>query len=149
MGPGQYLCETVAKAGLFPRLSRLAASIVWVRQGEMLSFFPRFFFWWTVWQWDNCTYTYLRQGEMLSFFVPTKQGWIQMDALGDYLPLIIPTCPKKLFAQGPRQKYFDIVTDTIHASSSWKSMVMIKLNWTASSQDSGLRLPLSHSKHGN
>ena len=34
------------------------------------------------------------------------------------LPVIIPTCPKKLFAQGPRQKYVDIVTDTIHASSS-------------------------------
>ena len=34
------------------------------------------------------------------------------------LPVIVPTCPKKLFAQGPRQKYVDIVTDTIHASSS-------------------------------
>ena len=34
------------------------------------------------------------------------------------LPVIVPTCPKKLFSQGPRQKYVDIVTDTIHASSS-------------------------------
>ena len=49
------------------------------------------------------------------------------------LPVIISTCPKKLFAQGPRQKYVDIVTDTIHASSSdlitWNTLVMIKLKW--------------------
>ena len=50
------------------------------------------------------------------------------------LPVIIPTCPKKLFAQGPRQKYVDdIVTDTIHASSSdlitWNTLIMIKLKW--------------------
>ena len=44
--------------------------------------------------------------------------------------MIIPTCPKKLFAQGPRQKYVDIVTETSHASSSdlitWNTLVMIK-----------------------
>ena len=36
------------------------------------------------------------------------------------LPVIVPTCPKKLFAQGPRKKYVDIVTDALqlHASSS-------------------------------
>ena len=49
------------------------------------------------------------------------------------LPVIIPTCPKRLFAQGPRQKYVDIVTDTIHASSSdlitWNTLVMIRLKW--------------------
>ena len=48
------------------------------------------------------------------------------------LPVIVPTCPK-LFSQGPRQKYVDIVTDTIHASSSdlitWNTLVMIKLKW--------------------
>ena len=45
--------------------------------------------------------------------------------------MIVPMCPKKLFAQGPRQKYVDIVTDTIHASSSdlitWNTLVMIKI----------------------
>ena len=33
------------------------------------------------------------------------------------LPLI-PTCPRKMFEQGPRHKYVDIVTDMLHASSS-------------------------------
>ena len=32
------------------------------------------------------------------------------------LPALVPTRPKKLFAQGPRLKYVDIVTDTLHAS---------------------------------
>ena len=49
------------------------------------------------------------------------------------LPVIVPTCPKKLFSQGPRHKYVDIVTDTIHASSpdliTWNTLVMIKLKW--------------------
>ena len=49
------------------------------------------------------------------------------------LPVLVPTCPKKLFAQGPRQKYVDIVTDTLHASSSdlitWNTLVMIKMKW--------------------
>ena len=49
------------------------------------------------------------------------------------LPVLVPTCPKKLFSQAPRQKYVDIVTDTIHASSSdlitWNTLVMIKLKW--------------------
>ena len=49
--------------------------------------------------------------------------------------MLVPTCPKKLFAQGPRQKYVDIVTDTLHASSSdlitWNTLVMIKMNWIA------------------
>ena len=56
---------------------------------------------------------------------PSGQNW--------GLPVIIPTCPKKLFAQGPRQKYVDSVTDTLHASSSdlitWNTLVMIKLKW--------------------
>ena len=34
------------------------------------------------------------------------------------LPLLVPTCPKKLFELGPRKNYVDIVTDTLHASSS-------------------------------
>ena len=46
------------------------------------------------------------------------------------LPVIVPTCPKKVFAQGPRKKYVDIVTDTLHASSSdlitWNTLVMMK-----------------------
>ena len=49
------------------------------------------------------------------------------------LPVLVPTCPKKLFSQGARQKYVDIVTDTLHASSSdlitWNTLVMIKLKW--------------------
>ena len=49
------------------------------------------------------------------------------------LPLLVPTCPKKLFAQGPRKKYVDIVTDSLHASSSdlitWNTLVMKKLKW--------------------
>ena len=49
------------------------------------------------------------------------------------LPVLVPTCPKKLFSQGPRQKYVDIVTDTLHASSSdlitWNTLVMIKTKW--------------------
>ena len=45
------------------------------------------------------------------------------------LPVLVPTCPKKLFAQGPRQKYVDIVTDTLHASSSDLTLVMLKLSW--------------------
>ena len=49
------------------------------------------------------------------------------------LPVIVPTCPKKLFALGPRKKYVDTVTDTLHASSSdlitWNTLVMMKLNW--------------------
>ena len=49
------------------------------------------------------------------------------------LPVLVPTCPKKLFSQGPRQKYVDIVTDALHASSSdlitWNTLVMIKLKW--------------------
>ena len=47
------------------------------------------------------------------------------------LPVLVPTCPKKLFSQGPRQKYVDIVTDTLHASSSdlitWNTLIMIKM----------------------
>ena len=42
-------------------------------------------------------------------------------------------CPKKMFIQGPRKKYIDIVTDTLHASSSdlitWNTLVMMKLGW--------------------
>ena len=49
------------------------------------------------------------------------------------LPVLVPTCPKKMFMQGPRLKYIDIVTDTLHASSSdlitWNTLVMLKLRW--------------------
>ena len=49
------------------------------------------------------------------------------------LPLLVPTCPKKLFAEGPRKKYVDIVTDTLHASSSdlitWNTLIMLRLKW--------------------
>ena len=38
-----------------------------------------------------------------------------------------------MFIQGPRLKYIDIVTDTLHASSSdlitWNTLVMMKLRW--------------------
>ena len=38
-----------------------------------------------------------------------------------------------MFMQGPRLKYIDIVTDTLHASSSdlitWNTLVMMKLKW--------------------
>ena len=40
--------------------------------------------------------------------------------------MAVPTCPKKLFALGPRKKYVDIVTDTLHASSS---DLLMKLGW--------------------
>ena len=44
------------------------------------------------------------------------------------LPVLVPTCPKKMFIQGPRLKYIDIVTDTLHASSSdlitWNTLVI-------------------------
>ena len=57
--------------------------------------------------------------------------WIPDGEVG--LPVIVPTCPKKLFALGPRKKYVDIVTDTLHASSSdlitWNTLVMMKLQW--------------------
>ena len=49
------------------------------------------------------------------------------------LPVLVPTCPKKMFMQGPRLKYIDIVTDTLHASSSdlivWNTLVMLKVRW--------------------
>ena len=49
------------------------------------------------------------------------------------MPVLVPTCPKKMFMQGPRLKYIDIVTDTLHASSSdlitWNTLVMMKLRW--------------------
>ena len=59
------------------------------------------------------------------FRVKDPQGYIWG------LPLLVLTCPKKLFALGPRKKYVDIVTDTLHASSSdlltWNTVVMMKL----------------------
>ena len=49
------------------------------------------------------------------------------------LPVLVPTCPRKLFMLGPRLKYVDIVTDTLHASSSdlitWNTLVLLKLRW--------------------
>ena len=61
------------------------------------------------------------------FHVKDAQGYVWG------LPVLVPTCPKKLFALGPRKKYVDIGTDTLHASSSdlftWNTLVMIKLGW--------------------
>ena len=49
------------------------------------------------------------------------------------LPLLVLTCPKKLFEQGSRKKYVDIVADTLHASSSdlitSNTLVTKKLQW--------------------
>ena len=51
------------------------------------------------------------------------------------LPVIIPTCPRKMFASPPRLKYVDVVTDTLHASSSdlivWNTLVLMKLRWVS------------------
>ena len=67
-------------------------------------------------------------------------AWFNHSPTGDFyvheplgfqwgLPIIVPTCPRKMFAQGPRKKYADIVTDTLHASSSdlitWNTFAMI------------------------
>ena len=68
-----------------------------------------------------------------------EEAWFQHSVNHDFRVTdpagYIPTCPKKLFAQGPRQKYVDIVTDTLHASSSdlitWNTLVMLKLNWVS------------------
>ena len=61
------------------------------------------------------------------FHVKNAQGYIWG------LPVLVPTCPKKLFALDPRKKYVDIVTDTLHASSSdlltWNTLVMLKFVW--------------------
>ena len=46
--------------------------------------------------------------------------------------MIVPTCPEKLFATSPWKEYGDIVTDTLHASSSdWSlgALVTIRLKW--------------------
>ena len=62
----------------------------------------------------------------------TSVSRMHMDTFGDS-PVFVPTCPKKLFAMGPRKKYVDMVTDTLHASSSdlitWNTLVMIRLKW--------------------
>ena len=61
---------------------------------------------------------------------------------------------QKLFAQSPRQKYVDIVTDTIHASSSdlitWNTLGHDQIEvGQPHPKNSGLRSLLSHSMHGN
>ena len=65
---------------------------------------------------------------------PTFDFWVaEVPKYRWGLPVLVPTCPRKMFAQGPRLKYVDIVTDTLHASSSdlivWNSLVMMKLKW--------------------
>ena len=65
---------------------------------------------------------------------PTYDFWVVDEAKYRWgLPVLVPTCPRKLFAQGPRLKYVDIVTDTLHASSSdlitWNTLVLLKLKW--------------------
>ena len=46
------------------------------------------------------------------------------------LPIVVPTCPRKMFEQGPKEKYVDNFTDTLHAPSSdlitWTTVAMIK-----------------------
>ena len=65
---------------------------------------------------------------------PTFDFWVVDEAKYRWgLPVIVPTCPRKMFTQGPRLKYVDIVTDTLHASSSdlitWNTLVLVKLRW--------------------
>ena len=65
---------------------------------------------------------------------PTHDFWVVDESKYRWgLPVLVPTCPRKLFMQGPRLKYVDIVTDTQHASSSdlitWNTLVMMKLRW--------------------
>ena len=65
---------------------------------------------------------------------PTCDFWVADAAKYRWgLPVLVPTCPRKMFMQGPRLKYVDIVTDTLHASSSdlitWNTLVMMKLRW--------------------
>ena len=65
---------------------------------------------------------------------PTCDFWVADSSQYRWgLPVLVPTCPKKMFMQGPRLKYIDIVTDTLHASSSdlitWNTLVMLKLRW--------------------
>ena len=65
---------------------------------------------------------------------PTCDFWVVEESKYRWgLPVLVPTCPRKLFMQGPRLKYIDIVTDTLHASSSdlitWNTLVLMKLKW--------------------
>ena len=65
---------------------------------------------------------------------PTCDFWVVDESKYRWgLPVLVPTCPRKLFMQGPRLKYIDIVTDTLHASSSdlitWNTLVLMKLKW--------------------
>ena len=84
---------------------------------------------------------------------PTHDFWVVDESKYRWgLPVLVPTCPRKLFAQGPRLKYVDIVTDTQHASSSdlitWNTLVMMKLRWLNEIPESGLTSLLTHWKHG-
>ena len=65
---------------------------------------------------------------------PTYDFWVVDESRYRWgLPVLVPTCPRKLFMLGPRLKYVDIVTDTLHASSSdlitWNTLVPMKLTW--------------------
>ena len=65
---------------------------------------------------------------------PTHDFWVVDESKYRWgLPVLVPTCPRKLFMLGPRLKYVDIVTDTLHASSSdlitWNTLVLMKLKW--------------------
>ena len=65
---------------------------------------------------------------------PTRDFWVTEEAKYRWgLPVLVPTCPRKMFAQGPRLEYIDIVTDTLHASSSdlitWNTLALLKLRW--------------------
>ena len=100
--------------------SNTFSSVIYERLGKSYSDIES---WCTVGAWFGHSPQY-------DFHVKNAYGYIRG------LPVLVPTCPKRLFALGPRKKYVDIVTDTLHASSSdlitWNSLVMIKLNWAGS-----------------
>ena len=80
-----------------------------------------------VWRVEDAWFAHSPQ---FDFNVRDAQGYIWG------LPVLVPTCPKRFFASGPRKKYVDIVTDTLHASSSdlltRNTLVMLKLGWVNS-----------------
>ena len=58
------------------------------------------------------TSAWTKHSTKYDFHVPDSFGYIWG------LPILVPTCPRKLFEQGPRKNFVDIVTDALHASSS-------------------------------
>ena len=68
---------------------------------------------------------WVKHSTIFDFHTPDSLGYIWG------LPILVPTCPRKLFEQGPGKKCVDIVTDTLHASSSdlitWNTLAMTRL----------------------